>query len=296
MILTEHLPLKLKEVEVYITNVCNLACPGCNRFNNYKFKGWQRWSDYEPIYREWAKQITFDRIGILGGEPLLNPDIMLWIEGLRSLWPSSRINIVTNAYRLNQVKGLYEYLLAHRKVHFKVGIHNKKHKPFILGEIEKFLTAPFTYNFDTENHYDQKLYITDANDITILVEYNWWFHQGSLVPLPDSTEFTLYNSDVKKAHDNCSMKYCYTFHQGKLHKCGVVALLPEFSEQHTIKLEPADTALMHGYRPLQVTDNLETKEKFINNLPNSIDQCKFCPEVYLGDQIWAEEKKVTFQR
>jgi organic radical activating enzyme len=293
---TEHLPLKLKEVEVYITNVCNLACPGCNRFNNYKFKGWQRWSGYEPIYREWAKQITFDRIGILGGEPLLNPDIMLWIEGLRSLWPSSRINIITNAYRLNQVKGLYEYLLAHKKVHLKVGIHNKKHRPFVLGEIEKFLTAPFTYKFDTENYYDQKLYITDVNNISILVEYNWWFHQGSLIPLPDTPGFTLYNSDVKKAHDNCSMKYCHTFHHGELYKCGVVALLPEFGEQHTIKLEPEDATLMHGYRPLQATDDMETKEKFINNLPNSIDQCKFCPEAYLGNQIWAEEKKVVFQR
>lgn len=289
-------PLNLREVEVYITNVCNLACAGCNRFNNYKFKGFQRWADYEETYRAWADEFAFDRIGILGGEPLLNPDIMQWIEGLRSLWPTTRINIVTNAYRINQIPDLYNYLLSNRRVHFKVGIHNKKYKPFIMGELTKFLQAPFTYKFDTDNHYDQKLHITDANGITIIVEYNWWFHQGSLVKLPDNPGFTLHESDVEKAHTNCSMKYCYTFHRGELHKCGVVALLPEFSQQHTIELSPEDRSLMLGYRPLKITDTIEHKQQFVEQLPSSIEQCKFCPEVYIGDQIWAEEKKALVNK
>lgn len=288
-------PLRIKNIEFYITNVCNLACEGCNRFNNYKFKGFQRWKDYQHIYAQWAEQVEFtERIGILGGEPLLNPDIMEWIDGVHSLWPKTRLNVVTNAYRLNKVSGLYDYLLSHKNCHIKVGIHNKKYKKFIIQEVENFLTGPFTYHFNTDNPYDQKLTITDRNRISVLIEYNWWFHQGSLIRLPDAQGFTLYNSDVKKAHDNCSMKYCYTMFKGQLYKCGVAALLPEFSEQHVFDLSTEDRALMHGYKSLSIDHTIEQKSQFINNLPHAIDQCKFCPEVYHGDQIWAEEKKVFF--
>ena len=47
----------LDKVEFYITNVCNLNCDQCNRFNDYKFAGWQRWSDYEAIHQRWAELV-----------------------------------------------------------------------------------------------------------------------------------------------------------------------------------------------------------------------------------------------
>ncbi len=59
--------MKLKfdeKVEFYITNVCNYTCDNCNRFNNHKFSGWQRWSDYEGIYRQWAERIELQAITI----------------------------------------------------------------------------------------------------------------------------------------------------------------------------------------------------------------------------------------
>jgi molybdenum cofactor biosynthesis enzyme MoaA len=41
---------KINLLEVYITNVCNLSCRGCNRFNNYNFKGHQLWADHADEY------------------------------------------------------------------------------------------------------------------------------------------------------------------------------------------------------------------------------------------------------
>jgi organic radical activating enzyme len=283
--------LYMLTVEMYITNVCNLACDGCNRFNNYKFKGFQRWEDYKEVYTEWAKKINFGRIGFLGGEPLLNVDILDWITGVRCLWPRTRINIVTNAYRLNQVPGLYNLIVADKNVHLKVGVHNKASKQLIMNNIHQFLQAPLMHKFDGSNPYQTKVTVTDANGVAILVEHNWWFHQGTLIKDPEKMEFTLYNSDREKAHSNCSMKHCYTFHRGELYKCGVVALLPEFGEQYKIH---ADQELLHGYRSLKHTDDLATCTAFVRNLPHSIEQCKFCPEVYNGKQIEAVEKKVLF--
>ena len=50
---------QLDYVEFYITNVCNLTCQGCNRFNSFKFKGWQKWEDYADTYKQWSEQIEF---------------------------------------------------------------------------------------------------------------------------------------------------------------------------------------------------------------------------------------------
>ena len=66
---------KLPRVEFYITNVCNLNCDNCNRFNNFAFSGHYRWADYESSFKEWSKIIDFPEIAIIGGEPFANPDL-----------------------------------------------------------------------------------------------------------------------------------------------------------------------------------------------------------------------------
>ena len=189
-------------------------------------------------------------------------------------------------------RSLYDFLNANKRVTLKVGIHNKKSKQYIFDILKSFLKAPLTFNFNNDDIYNEYMYVTDANNVRVLVEYNWWFHQGSLINQDD--QFTLYQSDPIKAHNNCSMKYCYTFIRGKLYKCGVAALLPEFDEQYPIILSESDRQLMTSYSGLDIDSSIEYKRTFINNLPNYIDQCKFCPETYKGDQIFAEEKKIAF--
>ena len=280
---------RLDYAEFYITNVCNLSCSGCNRFNNYKFKGFQRWADHEAEYTQWSKELQFGSIGILGGEPLLNVDFMSWLQGIRRLWPNTHTKVVTNGYYLNQVKGLYNYVESDRRSELWIGIHNKMHKEKILKNIENFLVGPLTYEFNKDNIYQQYMWITDSNGVRLKVEYNWWFHQGAIVAT--ETGKTLHNSDITKAHNICHSKTCHHLMNGKLYKCGAVALFPEFDKQHILELSDEDRVLMNSYRPLSVTDSEETKVNFINNLKNSIPQCKFCPEEYHGEQLFALEKK-----
>jgi MoaA/NifB/PqqE/SkfB family radical SAM enzyme len=119
---------RLPYIEFYITNVCNLTCQGCNRFNNYKFSGFQRWNDYKDLYTQWATELDIGNISILGGEPLLHPEFMLWLTEIRKLWPRTPLSTVTNGYRLNQIDGLYEFIQNHcSNTSLSVGIHNKCH-------------------------------------------------------------------------------------------------------------------------------------------------------------------------
>lgn len=280
---------KITYAEFYITNVCNLACEGCNRFNNYKFTGFQKWEDYADEYKMWAKELELRSIGLLGGEPLLNPTCLEWIVGIRNLWPRPKLKVVTNGFHLNKVDGLYDIVNNDRKVELWVGIHNKQHKKEIYSILNEFMAGPLTIKFNEDDKFMQYAMVTDTNGVSIKVEYNWWFHQGSLIKNADG--FTLHSSDPEKAHNNCHMKNCHHFIRGKLYKCGVVALLPEFASQHKLMLSESDSELMYSYSPLGLTDTVERKIEFIKNIENPISQCKFCPEVYNGDRIFSIKKK-----
>jgi organic radical activating enzyme len=281
--------LKIPYVEFYIINTCNLACSGCNRFNNYNFTGYQRWSDYADVYRQWAEQVDIGSIGILGGEPLLNPTFMDWVQGVNQFWPGNKIRIITNGFRLDRQTDLYAVLEKHRNIELWVGIHNKQHKQEIVQKVQDFTQAPHTVSFNSDNPYQQYMTVTDANGVRIKIEYNWWFHQGAIVKMDEA--LTLHQSDVVKAHDICHMKTCHHFIRGELYKCGVVAVLPEFDQQHHLALSTEDRDLMHRYRALKITDSDSVKQQFLHNLDQPIDQCRFCPEQYHGDQIFAKQKR-----
>jgi len=279
--------IKIPYAEFYIINVCNLACSGCNRFNNYNFVGYQRWEDYAEIYAQWANEVDIGSIGLLGGEPLMNPTFLDWVDGLNVLWPNKNLRIISNGFRLAKWPELYSRLADNRNIELWVGIHNKQHKAEIIQKIKDFIQAPYTTEFNSDNPYQQYMLITDANGIKIRVEYNWWFHQGAIIK--DNNQLMLHNSDPEKAHNICHMKTCHHFIRGQLYKCGVVAVLPEFDQQHQLTLSTEDRVLLGGYQPLSITDT--NKAEFIANLDKPIDQCKFCPEVYNGDQIAAQLKK-----
>jgi len=278
-------------LEFYITNVCNLTCQGCNRFNNYKFSGFQKWADHKDVYKSWSEELHPGSIAILGGEPLLNPDFMHWLSGIRKLWPKQHIRVITNGFHLTKVNGLYEYLLGDTNTHLWVGLHNKQHKKEMFERLEDFLVPPLKKEFNNKNPYQEHMWVTDANGVRLNLEYNWWFHQGTLIKDPESMKFTLHQSDVNKAHDICHSKTCHHFMNGKLYKCGVVALLPDFAKQHEMMLSPEDQELMMSYQPLTINDTDQQKQEFLNNISNAIPQCRFCPEEYHGKQIFSQEKK-----
>jgi hypothetical protein len=237
------------------------------------------------VYRQWSHEVDIGAIAILGGEPMLNPSFMSWVTGVAELWPRSLLRIISNGYQLEKVRGLYELLESNSKIQLCIGIHNKLYKKQIIDRVKNFLKSPCTVEHNNDDIYNEYQTITNASGVCVKIEYNWWFHQGAIV------NGGLHASDPKKAHDICHMKTCHHFIRGQLYKCGVVAVLPEFDQQHPLTLTPEDRELMTSYRALSITDSNKIKTQFINNLDQPIDQCKFCPEQYHGDQIFALEKK-----
>lgn len=296
----------IPNIEFYITNVCNLTCSNCNRFNNHDFGGWQRWQDYQHIYQQWAEKIRLQRITVLGGEPLLNPSVMDWVDGINQLWQKS-VQILTNGTRLNHVPNLYDRLnrwcdpqQPWIKNWIGVSLHNANDRERCFETIEKFLKGPVEYVHRSDPKNKNSAYtmggdhaFIDSNRVKVCV----WEYQDfytAAVQKTASGQFTLHNSNAVTAHQVCGFAQfkCYHFVRGKIYKCGPVALFPEFDQQHVFDISDQDRALLNSYEPLSVDQFDQMGIQFMQNIDQPIPQCKFCPEKFTMTQLHAVSKKL----
>ena len=336
--------LKLDYAEFYITNVCNLACENCNRFNNFAFTGHQHWNDYADIYAEWAKLINIDTIGILGGEPMLNPDFIQWLTGVADLWPHSRITIVTNGTQFDRWPELYQVVADYKgRVGFDVNYHSTVDRSQGIAEIQRFLPEPVVttmlekdpgnkiwqtcynnirtvdwpdcnssndfYNLpqhiQTEcqniHHFSPEIFqqevhgvtFIDTNQVKVDFSLSNSFIESALKFDPTSTQMSLYHSDPEKAIKACSYTMCHHFIAGKLYKCGVVGILPEFVKQFSVDITEQQQQLLNSYVPAEANWNSDDLETFVQDLKSAkvIPQCTFCPENFTSMKFERSFKK-----
>lgn len=286
----------IDRLEFYITNVCNLTCNGCNRYNNYHFKGWQDWNDWEADLEKWAEKIDIRHTVLLGGEPLLNPTVVKWINGIHRLWPfHGGVQVQTNGTRIDQVKGLYN-VIGQGRNWIGISIHDRNDQEEIFSKIRNFLKGPVTQTQDTNDITGSHYQFTDVLNKTVHVWINDHFVQSNIIELPNS-RFGLYDSDPIKAHDNCSFARSKNYHwiRGKIYKCGPAALMPEFDDQHNFEISEDNKKVLHGYKGLSIDEFDQRGMEFLANIDNVIPQCKFCPEHYTYSPITFSNRKKSWK-
>jgi len=280
----------IDKLEFYVTNVCNLTCSGCNRYNNYKFAGHWTWADAEPVLEKWAEKIDIQHPVILGGEPLLNPDIVAWINGIRRLWPRySGVQVQSNGTRLDLVKGLYEALDPWEGNWIGISLHADEHREPLFARIRNFLQHPITETQDPADPIGSRYQFIDINKRKVHVWVNDTFVQSNIIEQPNG-RFGLYNSNPDLAHENCTYRRFKNYHmiRGKIYKCGPVALMAEFDNQYQFDISAEDRAIIHAPgRGLGIDEWDSRGADFLANIDCVIPQCKFCPETY-------DYKPITF--
>ena len=328
--------LLLPYAEIYLTNVCNLACDNCNRFNNFAFKGHERWVDRAQSFEKWSNIVDIETITIIGGEPFTNPDIAIYIKEIRRLWPSSMINVATNGTHLHKIKGMINDL-RNNNIQIKISLHSHQLAQKIESELDNIMEHPVSINYKFEDfHIDawQKSYnqikgsdwpdcnspydfkhlpdhiryechhehgfsyenfisgvatkkIIDAKGLKI--EITWYdnFHESAVLLDSKNNIATLHNSDPEKSVDVCDQKFCHTFKNGKLYKCGTAAVLPDFINQFNIKIKAEEKNIINSYEAASPDwDHIKLKD-FIDELGRGehISMCRFCPETFDAKQL-----------
>lgn len=142
----------------------------------------------------------------------------------------------------------------------------------------------------------QSYKLKDFNDVEVKVSWENFFHQGALLHDLKSNRFRLHNSDKEKAHATCHSKFCHHMERGKLYKCGQVSLFPQFHQQFHLDLNQEELEIISAYQPATPDMELQEWKKWVQDLDQPMSQCRFCPESYQMNEIFAGPKKIFVQK
>lgn len=291
------------KIDFYITNVCNLTCEHCNRFNNHDFRGWQRWSDYKETYRRWGELIGLTSATIMGGEPFLNATLTDWVNGINNTF-GIEVQILTNGTRFRAPpRDLYEALARYQspktsaKNHLGVSIHRLDEEENIIEDIRSFLDSKVTILSKEENTWGADWHLVDKNGVAVNVYRVTKFSKSAIIPLPPSADgsprFTLHRSDPVEAHRNCSFAQFKSYHfiKGALYKCAPAALLREFDDQYLFDIRAEERQIIYyGYQPLTVENFHTYLPRWLEIVDNPIPQCQLCPSKFDRHDIFPVRK------
>ena len=136
--LSEWGDIIMPHIELHISDICNLNCKGCSHFSPL-------FNEINAIYENKINDIKmikslFDdvfRIDILGGEPLLNPELERYIIGLRSELPNSFIQIYTNGLLLPQLDSRVLKTISDNNICISISEYRPTHE--MIGKIRAIL-------------------------------------------------------------------------------------------------------------------------------------------------------------
>ena len=89
--------LRLYHFEIHVTDHCNLNCKGCGHFSNLCPPTFLGLDEFESDVTAVAERLDVDDVWLLGGEPLLHPQIDEFVRIARRCFPKTRISVQTNS-------------------------------------------------------------------------------------------------------------------------------------------------------------------------------------------------------
>jgi len=197
------MPQQLPFLVFKIIQHCNLNCMSCNQCSPIAEKEFMDLSKFEQDIQKISK-LTSGYINIaslLGGEPLLHPDIIRFMEIYRKYIPGGSVCICTNGILLSQMEE--DFWLACKDNNFFIEIS----KYPIKLDVDKIFEIARKYG--------------------VYIEY-----------VNDKTEFFSQKFDENGKYDNrnCSFGICHILENSKIYKCSFLCGVKHLEKQFGVNL------------------------------------------------------------
>ena len=230
----------LPYLEFHVADQCNLNCKACEHYSGLVTK------DKFPVYEDFEKEMIMlhefiDDIGairILGGEPLLNPELPKYISLSRKLFGDAMIFVVTNALLLKAQDDSLFSVMRENNACFFVSTYPPV-APHV-AELEAFLDEHGVKHFFSPvvNSFTKKQILDPRND--------------------------------RKQFYKCTQAKCINLYEGKLASCFLPFTTKYFNEYFDKNL-PEDGAID------LFAENLTT-ETIKMQLEEPFERCRYCTD------------------
>lgn len=232
----------LEYLEIGIVEYCNLNCKGCSHFSPLAYKSdFIAVNEYEMDIKRMASLVPIIyKIRILGGEPLLHPNLNEIIDITRQYYPFTEIHVVTNGLLLTRIK---DDLSTWAKKDIFVDISMYPPTQLIKNEIEELLQSnKINYSF-TE----------------LILEFRKRMDLSG-------------DSDIEKAYKQCVVgNNCKYLYRGKLSGCPAPNVVRLFDRAFNHKLSCEDDMIDIHATQLSTDEVLE-------KLNRPLQMCRYCTQ------------------
>jgi MoaA/NifB/PqqE/SkfB family radical SAM enzyme len=191
-------------LEFHLTDHCNLNCKGCAHFCPIADKVFADIIDYEKDLQQLKKMFSnIKMIRIMGGEPLLHPDIELFISSTHKYFPKTDLRLVTNGLLLNKMPQHFWDVCLANNIKFDLTIY-----PPFINQSATWIALIGGYGLEV-SHYVADTFFSGLN------------LNG--------------NSDKNNSFKLC-MYNCYFLYKGKLYPCALPALSHYFNSKFNMNI------------------------------------------------------------
>lgn len=200
----------LEHIEVDISEICNLNCKGCGHYSNVIDKQRKPFLDLKEFKKDVEKlSELFSSIklfALLGGEPLLNPNLDKYILIVRDFFPKTKIQILTNGLLIENLSE--EIMKTIRRCNVEIHISLYPPTKDKIFEIQRFLYK---------------------NSITYFIRpyASNYFYRGIVKP----ENFKHIQEKI-----NCPCSHIHYLYDSKVYSCASAALINKYNRIFDMKI------------------------------------------------------------
>lgn len=197
--------------DYHVVDACNLACDFCTHYSNFKGPaGIRSPQDIESEWSQWKDVISPERVHLIGGEPLLNPNIVEIVCLAFSTWTEATICLYSNGLLLHKHPGLKGALRGGRYI---VGLH--------YGEQRDAETEMKVRDFFGP---DVSVDVIDGSREWL--QFYKFDSEGKPIPYSDGNQRASWECCI------AGQQRCYVMKDGRLWKCPQVAFADRAGVDH----------------------------------------------------------------
>lgn len=242
-------------IEIDLVEHCNLKCKYCSHFSNIAEKSFYDVKKYEEDMEILANTMTggkLSKLQLLGGEPLLHPQINKLIEISRKNLPDTDLDIITNGILLDEMEPEFWETLVENDVVICPTLY-----PININW-DSILSKAKKYGVRIMN--DGRDYVIEKEQTLSPIEY---FYKGA---------FDL-NGQQSTSRPKCSFNAVYSYKDGKLYRCFIASNIEHFNKKFNKNLEITENDYIDCSKINNIHELFKETDKWISNYPF----CRYCP-------------------
>lgn len=195
-------------LETHVMDGCNLKCKGCSHFSN--LYGTNERVDFDEFAKD-IKRVSeicnVDLLRLLGGEPLLNKQLLDYLRVTRTSFPYTDIRIATNGLLVLKCDENILKYMSTNNIAFDITMY----KP-VLNMKDKII--------ERLEDYDVLYYLRKEN----LGEFNKILTEKG-------------DKDAVASINACERKKCLILKSGSFYRCPISAYVSKYNERYGINIE-----------------------------------------------------------